>query len=140
MNAQFEKFPRWGWKLAWLLVILGLVLLFSRSLYQHLPSWESASSEEPTEYTKCHFSKGETRLEVNLEPDKWSCWVTTPSGTNYRFEPDDYTKEYKVKFWDGTVWTDQAGTQDASWFGIKRGIFKFKSNEAMTIIVTIEQQ
>ena len=137
MNPQLKKARRWFSGAAIFVAIIAILIAF---LPKHLPSWEGILSEESTEYDKCYFSEGETQLKIDLEPGKWSCWVVTPPATNYRFDPEDYTKEYRVKFWDGTLWVDKPDTQDATWFGIKRGIFKFKSEEAMTIIVTIEQQ
>ena len=133
MNKEHEKGPRWTWKIAWLLLIVGILVFISSFLPKSLPSW-GANWFAKTNADKCHFSPSQSQMVIALEPNEWSCEIVTPAGTTYRIDTDHNAK---ICFIDGKCF--EVGPDiKAEWVGIKRGIFQLVSSERTTTTITIE--
>src|SRR3989344_6260792 len=132
MNKEHEKVPRWAWKIAWLLLIVGILVVTSTAIYKSLPSW-GTSWFAKANYENCHFAAGQIQMTLSAESDEWSCWIVTPPGTDYRIDADG---KAKIRFIDGSK-ADVGPDVEASWVGVKRGIFQVLSLEESSVKVTV---
>jgi len=132
MNKEHEKVPRWTWKIAWLLLIVGILVVASTAFPRSFPSL-GAGWFARANYENCHFASGQTLLTVLVESDEWSCWIVTPPGTDYRIDADG---KAKIRFIDGSK-ADVGPDVEASWVGVKRGIFQVLSLEESSVKVTV---
>lgn len=135
-NEQCEKAPRWIWKIMWLLIIIGILGIMSSFLPKSLPSWETSWFAK-TNNESCHFSPGQTKMTIVLEPNKWSCRIVIPPSTDYRVDSDQ--PNTKICFWDG--YCSKVGpVGPGKWFGVRQGVFQLLSQEKGTATITIERR
>lgn len=112
MNSkQQEKVPRWAWRIAWLLLIVGILVVASTTTYKSLPSWGSGLStktitqEKPSFQDPCserYISASIRRIPVTLPANgslSEEITFTAPAGKCYWFEGPQGTE---VWFNDGT--------------------------------------
>lgn len=150
MKQEYEKAPRWLWKIALFVLVLGiLVLVVSRT---SLPkssfgggSLTSTLAEKPSE--TCRFPKGQSQITVAIEPGKWSCWIVTPVGTDYRI---DTSVDADICFADdwcdlpliGRVIPSTSKHIDDNFndVGIRRGVFQILGHEKGLATITIKSQ
>jgi len=134
MNKEHEKVPRWTWKIAWLLLIVGILVVASTAFPRSFPSL-GAGWFTRANYENCHFSSGQTEMTIALQPDKWSCWVVTPTKSDYRIHTEG---PIKICFADGYC----ANRADKTFedVGLRRGIFQILTQNQDTATITIERK
>lgn len=149
MNSkQQEKVPRWTWKIAWLLLIVGILVIVSGYLPKSFPSWMSSWSTR-ADYDTCHLSTGDNQIEILLEPNWSLCqthitlesnqqsrWIVTPVGSTARIDRDF---DSKIRF-PGSDWIKRPNNTFKD-HGIKRGVFQIQNlgEKKGDVVITVER-
>lgn len=124
-----QKAPKWILKFFLAIIIIGilvLVLHFERGPLSKITGYQSAYANSNA-WNQDHF-------ELNLVPGVWSKKVVTPEGTSYWIASNVDTK---VCFQDGFCSNVGPSYKDAH-FGIRRGIFKFRSDYEGRVTITVK--
>lgn len=79
------------------------------------------------------FPDGARQITVTARTDCWSGWIVTPPGSSYRVSRGG---AMSYLFWDNTVAVSESDMAE-EWFGIMRGVFRVRSEEAVSHVTTI---
>jgi len=143
MNKEHEKVPRWTWKIAWLLLIVGILVVASTAFPRSFPSlgagWftKTTTSQVKPPQDPCSYryaSASMKRITVVLPANgEWSEKValTGQAGKCYYFEGPEGSE---VRFGDGT-----RGSIAGKHYGAKIPLFQFSNPVGGTVTIAIEQ-